>query len=156
MGGQMNRENVLGVADAVAPLPYCEEVFSSYSEDPYAFNMSSGCGTSCCVSGWASWTYGSGGWSSEFEAQRILGSESGSGSSLIQAARLAHQEMEWSKGCSGASLDSGGWRRRDRQTDPCVVERSMGEDMIPCERAEGGRCDRKPSLQRKARPMGGA
>ena len=48
----MNRENVLRVADRIDGLPY--EGQSKLGKQPKAFNMSSGCGSSCCIGGWTS------------------------------------------------------------------------------------------------------
>ena len=67
----MNHENMLNVADAISDLPYGERV-TDYGK-PKAFNMSSGCGSACCVSGWTQEIVGDENtWGSEFESQNIL------------------------------------------------------------------------------------
>ena len=50
-GEDMNHENVLKVADGISDIPY-GETMNTYGK-PKAFNMASGCGSACCVSGWA-------------------------------------------------------------------------------------------------------
>ena len=67
----MNRENLLFVADEIAPLPYREPKVSFSPEKPNAFSMASGCGTACCVSAWTCEIL-SGGWYGESKAQMLL------------------------------------------------------------------------------------
>ena len=50
-GEDMNRENVLKVADAIENLPY-ERDRSAMGAKPRAFNMASGCGSACCIGAW--------------------------------------------------------------------------------------------------------
>ena len=67
----MNRERLLELADVIAPLPYGQEL--DVAGKPKSFNMASGCGTSCCVSGWAFWLYSRGSWSGNVGSREILG-----------------------------------------------------------------------------------
>ena len=48
----MNHERLLRVADVIAPLPY-EEKLDVFGK-PKAFNMTTGCGSACCVARWTS------------------------------------------------------------------------------------------------------
>ena len=52
----MNRENVLKVADRIANLPYDTKLDGGGK--PEAFNMSCGCGSSCCIAGWTGEVFG--------------------------------------------------------------------------------------------------
>ena len=54
----MNRENMLKVADAIENLPY-ENLIDAWGK-PKAFNMSSGCGSACCIGGWTGEVCGNG------------------------------------------------------------------------------------------------
>ena len=69
-GENMNRTNVLMVADAVENLPYRKPAFT-FSVKPTAFCMAAGCGSACCVSGWTGEVF-SGGYSSSLQNSKII------------------------------------------------------------------------------------
>ena len=94
----MNRENVLKVADVIADLPY--EVNVDKYEYPEAFNMASGCGSACCVGGWACWIFSLGGYTLA-ESQRILGLNSDQAKALFQPGGFTY--VEWA-GRDGAQV----------------------------------------------------
>ena len=54
----MNRKRLLRVADVIAPLPY--DTKRDGEGKPEAFNMSCGCGSSCCIAGWTGEVFGLG------------------------------------------------------------------------------------------------
>ena len=68
----MNRERLLMVADTIADLPYAQVVWASL-EKPRAFNMASGCGSACCVSGWTSEIFHEGQPSGLADSRMLLG-----------------------------------------------------------------------------------